>query len=171
MLLVKLSSRGPIFFQQVRVGLHGRPFKMLKFRSMVPDAEERREALVSLSDLAEPVFKFRDDPRVTGIGRFLRRTGLDEVPQLLHVLLGQMSLVGPRPEEAAVVAFYDEHQRRRLKAKPGITGLQQVNCRGCTSLKRRVNWDLAYMKHQGLLLDAYILIRTTWVVARGCETT
>jgi exopolysaccharide biosynthesis polyprenyl glycosylphosphotransferase len=171
MVLLKLSSRGPIFFKQVRIGLHGREFAMLKFRSMVPDAEQRCEALVKLHDLPEPVFKIPDDPRVTGIGRFLRRTGLDEVPQLLHVLAGRMSLVGPRPEEASVVALYDEQQRRRLKAKPGITGLQQVECRGCSSLKRRVNWDLAYMKHQSLLLDAYILIRTIGVVLRGRETT
>jgi exopolysaccharide biosynthesis polyprenyl glycosylphosphotransferase len=166
-LLVRLSGPGPVLFTQERAGLFGRTFRIVKFRTMVADAESRRDGLVDLSSLPEPVYKLADDPRVTRIGRFLRRTSLDEVPQLLNVLAGQMSLVGPRPEEQSVVARYDEQQRRRLKAKPGITGLQQVECRGCASLRRRVQWDLVYLKNQGLLLDLIILARTVGAVVRG----
>ena len=166
-LAVKLYDRGPVFFVQERAGLHGRPFRMVKFRTMVPDAEERLRELVDLERLAEPVFKLENDPRVTPLGRFLRRTGLDEIPQLLNVLRGEMSLVGPRPEEAAVVARYTPWQRRRLKAVPGITGLQQVHNRGEPDLTRRIEYDLLYLKHQGLLLDLYILAKTVKVILRG----
>jgi exopolysaccharide biosynthesis polyprenyl glycosylphosphotransferase len=166
-LLVRLSGPGPIFFTQERAGLFGRPFRIVKFRTMVAGAEMQRDRLVDISALPEPVYKLAADPRVTRIGRFLRRTSLDEIPQLVNVLAGQMSLVGPRPEEQSVVALYNEQQRRRLKAKPGIAGLQQVECRGCTSLRRRVQWDLVYLKNQGFLLDVLILVRTVGAVLRG----
>ncbi len=104
---------------------------------------------------------------MTGIGRFLRRTSLDEIPQLLNVLKGEMSVIGPRPERVDLVARYNSVQRRRLKAKPGITGLQQVMCRGTPSLQRRIKYDLIYLKDQGVLLDLYILWRTVVVVLRG----
>ncbi len=165
------DSRGPVFFRQERLGLNGRVFRMYKFRSMVPDAEEKLKELVDLETLREPVFKLRKDPRVTRLGAFLRKTGLDEIPQLVNVLLGSMSLVGPRPEEEKVVAKYNAHQRRRLKAKPGLSGLQQVECRGVQSLSRRITYDLIYMKHQSLLLDSYILYKTVIVVIRGSGTT
>ncbi len=168
---VKLTSKGPVFFTQTRVGIHGKPFKMYKFRSMVCDAEAKLNELVDLEKLDEPVFKIEKDPRVTRFGVLLRRFSLDEIPQLWHVFMGKMALVGPRPEEDRVVAHYDAHQRRRLKAKPGLTGLQQVECRGDHSLSRRIAYDLIYMKHQGLLLDLYIVFKTFVVVLRGSGTT
>ena len=166
-LAIKLYDRGPVFFLQERAGLHGRPFRMVKFRTMVPGAEERLSEFVDLERLREPVFKIENDPRVTPLGRFLRRFGLDEIPQLINVLRGEMSLVGPRPEETAVTARYTPWQRRRLKAVPGITGLQQVHNRGEPDLSRRIEYDLLYLKHQGLLLDLYILAKTVKVILRS----
>ena len=165
--LIKREDKGPVFFVQTRAGLNGKPFSMYKFRSMVVDAEKKLASLVDLDGLEEPVFKLENDPRVTRVGRFLRRTSLDEVPQLLNVLRGDMSLVGPRPEELAMVQRYDEWQVRRLKAKPGLTGFQQITNRGEPSLAKRVERDLIYMKHQGFLFDCYILLRTLLVVFRG----
>jgi exopolysaccharide biosynthesis polyprenyl glycosylphosphotransferase len=166
-LIIKLTSKGPIFFQQVRAGLHGKPFIMYKFRSMVLDAERQLAQLVDIAALPEPVFKIAHDPRTTRIGRWMRRTGLDELPQLLNVLKGEMSLVGPRPEEMAMVEKYDILQRRRLKALPGITGYQQIMNRGATSLAERIKYDLIYLKYQSLFFDIYILLRTVDVVLRG----
>jgi exopolysaccharide biosynthesis polyprenyl glycosylphosphotransferase len=166
-LLIKRHDGGPVFFIQTRAGLHGRPFPMVKFRSMSVDAEEKLGELVDLDGLEEPVFKIENDPRVTPIGRFLRRTSLDEMPQLLNVFKGEMSLVGPRPEETAVVERYTPWQRRRLKAVPGITGHQQIHNRGEPSLVKRVQHDLIYIKHQSLLLDLYILFKTVKVVLSG----
>lgn len=166
---IKLETPGPVFFVQTRAGRHGRPFRMYKFRTMVADAEKRLGGLVDFNALNEPVFKIRNDPRVTRIGRFLRRTGLDEVPQLINVLKGEMSLVGPRPEELALVMRYNHWQRRRLKAKPGITGLQQVRNRGEPRLAERIKHDLVYLKHQGLFLDILIILKTLAVMAKGTE--
>lgn len=168
---IKCAGKGPALFTQVRAGLHGRPFRMYKFRSMVADAERRLDELVDTRKLDEPVFKLRNDPRVTPIGRFIRRTGLDEIPQLVNVLKGEMSVVGPRPEELALVARYNPWQRRRLKAKPGITGYQQINNRGEPSLAARVKYDLVYLKHQSFLLDLYIMLKTVVVVLRGSGVT
>jgi len=163
---VKWTSKGPILFSQVRLGLHGRPFRIFKFRSMVADAEARLKDVVDLDNLEVPGFKIKGDPRVTPIGRFLRRTSLDEIPQLLNVLMGEMSLVGPRPEMPALVSRYTPWQRRRLKAKPGITGLQQIMARG-QPLAGVMEYDLVYLKHQSLLLDLYILLKTVMVVIKG----
>jgi lipopolysaccharide/colanic/teichoic acid biosynthesis glycosyltransferase len=140
---------------------------MYKFRSMVEDAEERLGELVDFDKIEEPVFKLSEDPRVTPVGKFLRRTSLDETPQMINVLLGSMSLVGPRPEQVELVARYTPWQRRRLKAKPGITGYQQVMSRGDLSLARRIEYDLYYLKFQSLFLDLYILFKTLIVVLRG----
>jgi exopolysaccharide biosynthesis polyprenyl glycosylphosphotransferase len=169
--LVKLTSPGPLLFIQWRAGQHGRPFRMYKFRSMRPDAEEQLAALVDLSSLKEPVFKLKNDPRVTPIGRWMRRTGIDEIPQLYNVLIGDMSIVGPRPEESRLVDCYTPSQRRRLKAKPGITGYQQIKNRGATSLAERVKYDLVYLKHQSLALDLYIMCNTPLVLLRGSGIT
>ena len=117
--------------------------------------------------LKEPVFKIAHDPRVTPIGRLLRKTGLDEVPQLLNVLSGSMSLVGPRPEQIELVERYNSYQRRRLKAKPGITGYQQVMCRGDLSLAKRIEYDLWYLKNQGIMLDLYCMAKTIISVFRA----
>jgi len=171
--IVKLASKGPVFYCQERVGLYGRPYTMLKFRSMVNDADAKLKDLVDFESMKEPVFNIRtdDDPRVTRFGRFLRRTSLDEIPQLWNVLKGDMSLVGPRPERVSLVEKYDAWQRRRLKAKPGITGLQQVISRGEPSLAVRIKYDLIYLKNQSLLLDLYIMAQTVLVVIRGTGVT
>lgn len=167
MAAIKFTSKGPVFYSQERVGLNGRPFQLHKFRTMVQDAEDRLPQLVNFDVLREPVFKIDNDPRVTPIGRILRRTGLDEIPQLLCVLKGEMSVVGPRPEQAALVERYNVWQRRRLKGVPGITGYQQVMCRGTTSLSDRIDYDLYYLKHQSISLDLLILLKTIAVVVRG----
>ncbi len=164
---IRIEDGGPVFFRQRRVGKDGRPFNMLKLRTMVVEAEAILPGLVNVGALGEPVFKLERDPRVTRTGRFLRRTSLDELPQILNVLRGEMSLVGPRPEEESLVRRYNVWERRRLKATPGITGLQQVQCRGTPSLKERVRWDILYLRKRSLLLDVWILLKTIWVVAAG----
>lgn len=165
---IRLGSKGPALFVQTRCGMGGTPFAMFKFRTMVDDAEGRLGEVVDLEKLDQPSFKVVDDPRITGFGRLLRRTSLDELPQLWNVLKGEMSLVGPRPEEIRVVDRYDVWQRRRLKVKPGITGLQQIEARGSlSSLDERVRLDVYYIRKQSLLLDLVILLRTFWAVLRG----
>jgi exopolysaccharide biosynthesis polyprenyl glycosylphosphotransferase len=167
-LAIRLDSPGRALFVQVRAGAAGRPFGMYKFRTMVADAEGKLGEVVDLDALDEPVFKVVDDPRITRVGRFLRRWSLDELPQLWNVLRGDMSLVGPRPEELRVVDRYDVWQRRRLKVKPGITGLQQVEARGSLSdLNARVRLDVYYIRKQSVLFDVVILVRTVWAVLRG----
>jgi lipopolysaccharide/colanic/teichoic acid biosynthesis glycosyltransferase len=166
-LLIWLEDGGPVFFLQTRVGQDGRLFKIVKFRTMVVNAEALLPGLVNIEGLKEPVFKLEEDPRVTRLGRFLRRSSLDEVPQLINVLRGEMSLVGPRPEELQVVQQYGIWEQRRLKTKPGLTGLQQVQCRGSVSLKERVRWDILYLRKQSLLLDFWICLKTVYVVLLG----
>jgi exopolysaccharide biosynthesis polyprenyl glycosylphosphotransferase len=164
---IKLTSKGPVLYSQVRMGTNGKPFRMYKFRTMVRNAEKLLNGLVDFDALKEPVFKLKNDPRVTPLGRFLRRTGLDEAPQLVNVLVGQMSLVGPRPEQVELVDKYSVWQKRRLKGKPGITGYQQVMSRGDPLLSRRVDYDLYYLKNQSFLLDLFILCKTVVVVLKG----
>jgi exopolysaccharide biosynthesis polyprenyl glycosylphosphotransferase len=164
---VRLGSKGRAFFGQRRVGENGRVFTMWKLRSMTQDAEARLGEVVDVDGLREPVFKVENDPRVTPVGRFLRRTSLDELPQLWNVLKGDMSLVGPRPEEEKIVARYDRNQRRRLKAKPGITGLQQVEARGIASLDKRIQLDVIYIRRRTLVFDLWILARTVHAVLSG----
>ncbi|MDX1664022.1 MAG: sugar transferase [Candidatus Promineifilaceae bacterium] len=166
-LAIKLESPGPIFFRQERIGQGGRPFTIYKFRSMQPDAEEKLEELVALDSLGEPVYKLDDDPRRTRVGRFLRRWSLDELPQFWNVLRGEMSLVGPRPEEARVVAYYNDWHRRRLAVKPGITGPMQVNGRGDLPLDHRVRLELDYIEHYSLRRDMALLIQTIPAVIDG----
>jgi len=167
---IKLYDRGPVFFRQKRIGENGMPFDMLKFRSMVVDAEKRLKELgvdLATLDKDNPVFKIQGDPRITPLGRFLRRWSLDELPQLLNVLKGEMSLVGPRPEEAGVVARYSYFHRKRLAVKPGITGPMQVNGRGDLPLKQRLNLELAYIEGWTLWSDLMILAKTIPVVISG----
>ncbi|MGB3975713.1 MAG: sugar transferase [bacterium] len=166
-ILIKLDSKGPIFFTQIRAGVGGKPFKMYKFRSMRTDAEQKLTELIDLDTLEEPVFKLENDPRVTRIGNFLRRTSLDETPQFWNVLIGDMSVVGPRPEETLLASKYNIWQQRRLKAKPGITGMQQVMCRGTTSLSERIKHDIYYLRKHSLLLDMWIILKTIPVVISG----
>lgn len=164
---IKLDSPGPVFYANTRIGEHGRPFRMVKLRSMVQDAEERLSELVDLNALPEPVYKLRYDPRITRVGRWLRRTSLDETPQFYHVLVGQMSLVGPRPEEAKVVALYQDHHRRRLAVKPGMTGPMQVSGRGNLSLAERLCLEIDYIDHYSLRRDVQIILRTFPAIFRG----
>jgi exopolysaccharide biosynthesis polyprenyl glycosylphosphotransferase len=159
-LVMRARDGAPVFFRQQRVGLHGRPFQMLKFRTMLPDAEARLVELEALNEIRGPAFKVTDDPRLTRSGRFLRRTSLDELPQLWNVLRGEMSLVGPRPPLPAEVAGYDVWHRRRLSMKPGITGLWQVRARREPDFDRWVQIDLDYIDRWSLLLDLRIIVRT-----------
>jgi lipopolysaccharide/colanic/teichoic acid biosynthesis glycosyltransferase/glycosyltransferase involved in cell wall biosynthesis len=160
-LLIKLDSEGPVFYVQERVGEEGRVFRMYKFRSMVRDADQRSERP------EVPGLKSRPDPRVTRVGRLLRRTSLDEAPQFYNVLRGEMSLVGPRPEEARVVCQYNDWHRQRLAVKPGMTGPMQINGRAELTLDRRVQLELAYIQRYSLWEDVKILARTLPALLRG----
>jgi lipopolysaccharide/colanic/teichoic acid biosynthesis glycosyltransferase/glycosyltransferase involved in cell wall biosynthesis len=167
--IIKLDSHGPVFFKQTRVGENGRSFRILKLRSMVDGAESQLAEVVNVEQLESPAFKIRDDPRVTRVGRFLRRTSLDELPQFWNVLVGDMSMVGPRPEEAGIVQKYNDWHRKRLAVKPGITGPMQVNGRGDLPLDQRVRLELDYIEHYSLWRDVVILARTlpAWISGKG----
>ncbi|MFB0533460.1 MAG: sugar transferase [Anaerolineae bacterium] len=166
-LAIKLDSPGPILFVQERVGENGRPFRLFKFRSMIQGAEAQLSKLIDVDGLPEPVFKIKDDPRVTRVGRFLRRTSLDELPQLLNVLRGEMSLVGPRPEEKWLVERYNSQQRRRLQALPGITGPMQINGRADLSLDERVRLEVSYLARYSIWQDVKILFQTVVAIIMG----
>jgi exopolysaccharide biosynthesis polyprenyl glycosylphosphotransferase len=157
---IKLDSRGPIFYTQTRVGKDVRPFRMLKFRSMQVNADELLLTLLDRNEVSGPIFKIRRDPRVTRVGRVLRRFSLDELPQLINVVLGDMSLVGPRPPTSAEVERYEDWQIGRLRARPGITGLWQVSGRTEVPFLDMVRLDLHYIRNWSLGLDAEILLRT-----------
>ena len=164
---ILLDSGRPVFFRQRRAGKDGVPFNVLKFRTMVANAEALLPELIDLESLEEPAFKIRNDPRVTRSGRFLRRTSLDELPQLINVLRGEMSLVGPRPEEESVVALYDERQRGRLAIKPGMTGPMQVYGRSDLTFEERLAMERDYLDNLSILTDLAILMRTPRAMVRG----
>ncbi|MDZ5077455.1 sugar transferase [Nesterenkonia sp. HG001] len=164
---VRLDSPGPVFFSQTRVGLRHSSFQMLKFRSMVVDAEARREELLSVSEGNAVMFKMRRDPRVTRVGTVIRRYSIDELPQFLNVLRGEMSVVGPRPPLVSEVEAYDENSQRRLLVKPGITGLWQVGGRSDLSWEDSVRLDLYYVENWSLAGDVGIVLRTLRAVLRG----
>jgi exopolysaccharide biosynthesis polyprenyl glycosylphosphotransferase len=168
-LTIRLTSPGPVLFRQQRSGLNGRPFTMLKFRSMVSDAEQRKQELAELNEMDGPVFKLSEDPRVTPIGRFLRRYSIDELPQLINVMRGEMSLVGPRPLPVdETMRFDDFSHRRRLSVKPGLTCLWQISGRNnVCDFKDWVRLDLEYIDNWSLWLDFKILFRTIPVVLAG----
>jgi lipopolysaccharide/colanic/teichoic acid biosynthesis glycosyltransferase len=166
-LAIKLEDAGPVLFKQERVGEGGRRFMMVKLRTMVPDAEQRLAEVLGSSALEGPAFKIPDDPRVTRTGRFLRRWSLDELPQLWNVLKGEMSLVGPRPEEVLVVEQYDDRQRRRLAVPPGLTGPMQVAGRGLLDFDARLQLELEYIEDYTLRRDFEILLRTIPAVLSG----
>lgn len=166
-LLVKLTSRGDVFFRQTRAGLNGHPFVMFKFRTMVPDADEKKADLLKFNERDGPVFKIRHDPRVTRFGKILRRTSLDELPQLWNVLKGEMSLVGPRPLPWDESAACDQRQRRRLAAMPGITCIWQITARAERSFEDWLRMDMQYIETHGPLLDLKILLLTIPAVFRG----
>jgi exopolysaccharide biosynthesis polyprenyl glycosylphosphotransferase len=165
--MIWLHDRGPATFTQVRVGKDGRVFRIYKFRTMVVDAEERKAQLVDWNDLDGVLFKLYSDPRVTAVGARLRRWSMDELPQLVNVLLGQMSLVGPRPALPDEAAVYADHVRRRLVVKPGLTGLWQVNGRSDLSWEESVRLDLRYVENWSFALDLQIMWKTIFVLLRG----
>jgi lipopolysaccharide/colanic/teichoic acid biosynthesis glycosyltransferase len=165
--LVRLRDGPPIFFRQTRIGLHGRPFTIYKFRTMVPDAEDRLDEVAHLNERTAVAFKAANDPRITRLGRTLRRSGIDELPQLWNVLFGSMSLVGPRPPLPGEVDLYDIWHRRRLSMKPGITGLWQVQARSDPDFDRWVERDLSYIDRWSLWLDVQILALTIPAMLRG----
>ncbi len=166
-LVVKAGDGGTVLFRQVRIGLQGRPFRMLKFRSMVQGAEARLDEVMAANELSGPAFKLTEDPRITPVGHLLRRTSLDELPQLWNVFRGEMSLVGPRPPLPEEVGAYDLWHRRRLSMKPGITGLWQVSARLEPEFDRWVEMDLRYIDRWTLWLDFQIMARTIPAMLTG----
>jgi exopolysaccharide biosynthesis polyprenyl glycosylphosphotransferase len=166
-LAIRLDSPGPIIFRQTRVGLRGRHFEMYKFRSMHVGAEEQQDMLAAMNEADGPIFKIRDDPRLTRVGRILRRLSMDELPQLVNVLRGEMSLVGPRPPIPAEVEKYQEWHKKRLEAPPGMTGLWQVSGRSRLSFDEMVLLDIYYIENWSLWLDFKILMRTIPKVLLG----
>ena len=168
-LAIRLRDGSPVLFRQVRIGRHGRPFTIYKFRTMQPDAEERFSQVSASSDTKGAAFKMRDDPRVTPLGRFLRSSSMDELPQLINVLKGEMSLVGPRPAPPREVDQYDMWHRRRLSMRPGMTGLWQVKARLDDHFDDRAQLDLKYIDQWTFWTDLSILARTVpaLLLARG----
>lgn len=164
---IRLNSPGPIFFKQKRVGKNGMLFDLYKFRSMYIDAEARKLELLSLNEADEIVFKIRQDPRVTSIGRIIRKTSIDELPQILNVLRGEMHLVGPRPSLPAECEHYHFDHLRRMDVAPGITGLQQISGRSDLNFKRWIELDLEYVDDHNLAKDLKILLLTIPVVISG----
>lgn len=164
--LIKLCDGGPVLYTQARVGKDGKIFKIYKFRSMYVDADKLRDKLSEQNEVTGPMFKMKNDPRITSVGRFLRRTSLDELPQLWNVLLGDMSLVGPRPPLPKEVVKYSEYDRQRLWVIPGCTGLWQVTERNNVGFDRMVELDLEYIQKRSLLLDTKIILMTFWVIIR-----
>lgn len=164
---IKIDSPGAVFYTSKRVGEKGKKFKMLKFRSMRKDAEKEKEKLFKLSHRNGPLFKIKNDPRVTSVGKFLRKTSLDELPQLWNVLKGEMSLVGPRPHLPEEVKQYQEHQKRTLTIKPGITGLAQTSGRSDLDFDKEVALDIAYIENWSVFLDLKIILKTIFVILKG----
>jgi exopolysaccharide biosynthesis polyprenyl glycosylphosphotransferase len=166
-LIIKVTSRGPIFFKQKRVGLHGKTFEMLKFRSMVVNAEELKAKLEAMNEQTGPVFKMKNDPRITPIGRFIRKYSIDELPQLINVLRGEMSVVGPRPPLPKEVEKYAAWQRRRLSVRPGLTCIWQVSGRNQISFEEWMYLDMQYIDNWTLLTDLSLVLKTVPVVITG----
>lgn len=166
-ILIKTTSRGPVFFSQKRVGVNGRIFNIYKFRTMVENAEDLKQDLALQNEVDGPVFKIEKDPRITSIGKFLRKTSLDELPQLFNVLKGEMSLVGPRPPVPSEVVHYEVWQQRRLSMKPGLTCIWQVSGRNNISFEQWMNMDLEYIDNWSLWLDIKLLFKTVREVTVG----
>jgi exopolysaccharide biosynthesis polyprenyl glycosylphosphotransferase len=165
--LIKLTSKGPVFFKQQRVGLHGRAFHMLKFRTMIPNADAMKDQLQALNEQKGPVFKIKNDPRITPLGRFLRKHSIDELPQLLNVLRGDMSVVGPRPRVPREVAQYQPWQRRRLSVRPGLTCIWQVSGRNQITFDEWMYLDMRYIDHWSFGQDLRLVLKTIPVVLTG----
>ncbi|MGD6816607.1 sugar transferase [Metabacillus sp. 113a] len=162
---IKLEDpKGPVFFTQKRVGKNGEEFNMYKFRSMVSDAEERLKELLSLNEVTGAMFKMKNDPRITKVGKLIRKTSIDELPQLFNVLKGEMSLVGPRPPLPREVAEYTDYDRQRLFVTPGCTGVWQVSARNSVGFQEMVEMDIHYIKNQSIITDIKILCKTVIVL-------
>jgi exopolysaccharide biosynthesis polyprenyl glycosylphosphotransferase len=166
-LIIKLTSPGPVFFKQERVGKNRLRFACYKFRSMYKDAEKRQKELEHLNEVSGPVFKMKNDPRITPFGRFVRKSSLDELPQLINVLKGEMSLVGPRPPTPQEVENYTQRELRRLEVTPGITCIWQVSGRSEIPFDKWVDMDIEYIDNQSLWLDFKILLKTIPAVLSG----
>ncbi|SCC29890.1 exopolysaccharide biosynthesis polyprenyl glycosylphosphotransferase [Fictibacillus enclensis] len=164
LLIKKEDAKGPVLFKQIRVGKDGKEFYMYKFRSMVNDAEKQLEKLLQYNEIAGAMFKMKEDPRVTNIGKFIRKTSIDELPQLINVLKGDMSLVGPRPPLPREVQEYTNYDRQRLLVTPGCTGLWQVSGRNDVGFSDMVELDLEYISNRSLLFDMKIIYKTIKVL-------
>ncbi|WP_051998676.1 sugar transferase [Listeria grandensis] len=161
MLIIKLTDiKAPIFFKQVRIGQDEKPFEMYKFRSMVVDAEDQKQMLLGQNEMEGLMFKLKDDPRITRVGKFIRKTSLDEFPQLFNVLQGHMSVVGPRPPLPEEVVEYTKYDKLRLLVKPGCTGLWQVSGRNKLSFNEMVELDIKYIRQRSIKFNCIILMRT-----------
>ncbi|CAI2649526.1 putative sugar transferase EpsL [Apilactobacillus kunkeei] len=163
-LCIYLDDRGPIFYTQERIGKDGKPFRIYKFRSMCQNADAKKKELTEQNEVNGAMFKMSNDPRVTRIGCFIRRHSIDELPQLINVLLGNMTVVGPRPPLPEEVDQYSQHDKERLKVKPGCTGLWQVSGRNSLDFDEMVELDIDYIEHASLLLDVKICFKTVWIM-------
>jgi lipopolysaccharide/colanic/teichoic acid biosynthesis glycosyltransferase len=164
-ILIKMEDpKGTIFFSQKRVGRNGKEFKMFKFRSMVFNAEEKLQELLKHNEISGAMFKMKDDPRITKVGKFIRKTSIDELPQLFNVLKGEMSLVGPRPPLPREVALYSNYDKQRLMVTPGCTGLWQVSGRNSLGFEKMVDLDIDYIRNRTILFDIKIILKTVLVL-------
>lgn len=166
-LLIKLTSKGPVFYSQTRVGLGGKPFRFVKFRSMFQDADKRLAELKGTNEKDGPIFKIKEDPRITPIGRFMRKFSLDELPQFIHVFTGHMSMVGPRPPLPREVEQYDDHAMQRLTVKPGITCYWQIMGRSNLTFKEWMDLDNRYIEDMSFWTDLKILLKTPRAILKG----
>ena len=163
-LIVKFTSKGPVFFSQKRVGRNGKTFDMYKFRSMVVNAEELKEKLAAQNEMSGPMFKMKDDPRVTKVGKFIRKTSIDELPQLWNILKGDMSLVGPRPSLPKEVAQFEDWMYKRLEVKPGLTCYWQVSGRNNIDFEDWMKLDIRYVEEKNLWIDIKLIFKTVGVL-------
>nr|WP_242873954.1 sugar transferase [Clostridium gasigenes] len=163
-ILIRIESKGPIIFSQKRIGLKGRKFEMYKFRSMVPNAEELKKKLLEQNEMSGPMFKMKEDPRITKTGKFIRKTSIDELPQLINVLKGEMSLVGPRPSLPKEVEKFESWMLKRLEVKPGLTCYWQVSGRNNIDFEQWMQLDLDYVNDRNFLLDIKLIVRTFFVL-------
>ena len=164
MLWIKLDSKGEAVFKQTRIGLNGKPFTIYKFRTMIKNADKMFNKDLNRETLDNFVFQEKEDPRITRSGKFLRKTSLDELPQLINIIKGDMSLIGPRPEIPDITSLYNDYEKIRLLVKPGVSGLAQVNGRGNLELKETIKYDVTYVEKFSLLMDIKIFFKTFKVV-------
>lgn len=163
-MLIKLESKGEVIFKQKRVGLNGKEFYMYKFRSMVINAEELKEQLESQNEMSGPMFKIKDDPRITKVGKFIRKTSIDELPQLINVIKGDMSLVGPRPSLPKEVKKFEQWMMERLEVKPGLTCIWQISGRNNIDFEDWMKLDIKYVRERSLVLDFKLIFKTIFVL-------